>query len=187
MLSKQQLRRQLLQQRQGMSLTDWQQKSDRICHHLRNSDTFEQAHTIFAYLSFRQEPTLQSLFDDHHQWGLPRCSGSELVWHHWHPTDLQHLERGQYGITEPRAALPTLSPAQADLVLVPAIACDAQGYRLGYGGGYYDRLLSRWRSLQTIGIIFSDADLIELPTDPWDQSLTAVCTDLGFRPLDGKT
>ncbi len=170
-----------------MSVTDWQQKSDRICHHLCTSDYFEQAHTIFAYLSFRQEPTLQPLFDRQHQWVLPRCAGSELIWHHWYPADSQQLQQGQYGITEPKATLPTLSPAQADLVLVPAIACDRQGYRLGYGGGYYDRLLSQWRSLQTIGILFNEADLIELPTDPWDQPLNAICTDLGFRPLDGKT
>ncbi|MEO0377683.1 MAG: 5-formyltetrahydrofolate cyclo-ligase, partial [Cyanobacteria bacterium P01_A01_bin.17] len=148
--SKQQLRRQFLRQRQALSEADWQQKSDRISAHLRQATCFQRARTVFAYLSFRQEPTLQSLFDGQHQWGLPRCVGSELVWHHWQPNDLDQLQPGKYGIMEPNATLPILSPAVADLILIPALACSAQGYRLGYGGGYYDRLLSQWPHLKTI-------------------------------------
>jgi 5-formyltetrahydrofolate cyclo-ligase len=185
--SKQQIRRQLLQQRQALSPEDWQERSDRICEHLRQTVWFQQAHIIFAYLSFRQEPTLQSLFDDHHQWGLPRCFGLELVWHHWRPTVPDQLQQGRYGITEPKADVPILSLAAADLILVPAVACNAQGYRLGYGGGYYDRFLSQGAEMKTIGVVFRDADLQTLPIDPWDQPLQAVCTETGFRQPDGKT
>ncbi|MEO0376510.1 MAG: 5-formyltetrahydrofolate cyclo-ligase [Cyanobacteria bacterium P01_A01_bin.17] len=73
------------------------------------------------------------------------------------------------------------------MILIPALACSAQGYRLGYGGGYYDRLLSQWPHLKTIGLVFDDADRLPLPTDPWDQALKAICTETGFRQLDGKT
>ncbi len=187
MPSKQQLRGQLLQQRQAMSMTDWQQKSDRICQHVRATKWFQQAHTVFAYLSFRQEPTLQGLFSTDHRWGLPRCSGSELMWHLWNPTDPQQLQVGRFGITEPKPMVPTITPLAADLILVPALACDRQGYRLGYGGGYYDRLLSQWPKIKTIGILFSTTDLPQLPIDSWDQPLQAICTEFGFRQPDEKT
>jgi 5-formyltetrahydrofolate cyclo-ligase len=87
---------------------------------------------------------------------------------------------GAYGILEPHPQAPTLSPSEVDLILVPAVACDLQGYRLGYGGGFYDRMLSNpaWAKLPTIGIVFDFAHLAQLPKDPWDQPLHHVCTEI---------
>ena len=56
------LRRILLKQRQSLSVTQWREKSDRICQHLQQSPVFTQAQTILAYFSFRQEPDLSPLF-----------------------------------------------------------------------------------------------------------------------------
>ena len=93
------------------------------------------------------------------------------------------LQRGAYGIPEPHPTAPTLEPAQVDLILVPCVACDFRGYRLGYGGGFYDRLLSsgEWASKPTIGIVFEFAYLPQLPIDPWDKMLQSVCTETGLR------
>jgi 5-formyltetrahydrofolate cyclo-ligase len=84
---------------------------------------------------------------------------------------------------EPLPNSPTLQPVEVDLILVPAVACDYQGYRLGYGGGYYDRLLSspEWASKPTIGVLFDFAYLPQLPTDTWDIQLHGVCTETGLR------
>ena len=182
---KAQLRRQLIQHRQSMSPELWREKSDRICHHLAQCPWFQQAHTVLAYLSFRQEPDLQHLFVGdwgQHQWGLPRCLQNQtLAWHQWSPHDANALQVGTYGIQEPRPSLPQINAAAVDLILVPAVACDQQGFRLGYGGGYYDRLLStpEWATKPTIGIIFDATHLPHLPTEPWDQPLQAVCTESG--------
>jgi 5-formyltetrahydrofolate cyclo-ligase len=69
-----------------------------------------------------------------------------------------------------------------DLILVPAVACDRQGTRLGYGGGYYDRLLSdpAWTNIPTVGVVFDFAYLTYLVADPWDIPLRAICTEHGF-------
>jgi 5-formyltetrahydrofolate cyclo-ligase len=75
-----------------------------------------------------------------------------------------------------------LTPDRVDLMLVPAVALDRQGYRLGYGGGYYDRLRANplWGNIPTIGIAFDFAYIEALPIDPWDLQLDAVCTELGY-------
>ncbi len=178
-MRKTELRKSLLKTRQSLSVTDWKHKSQLICQNLLDSPQFNQAKTILAYFSFRQEPDLGSLFSDSpHRWGFPRCVGQSLSWHLWTRQDT--VVTGNYGITEPHADAPTIAPGDVDLILVPCLACDYQGYRLGYGGGYYDRMLSspEWINKPTIGIVFAFAYLPEIPIDTWDKPLQSVCTEI---------
>jgi 5-formyltetrahydrofolate cyclo-ligase len=180
--SKHTLRRQLCQQRQALPIEIWKSQSDLICYHLSNCPQFITARKILAYQSFRQEPSLDSLFAyPNKQWGLPRCVGENLQWHGWQPSE--PLTKGAYGILEPSPKLPEIEPISVDLILVPAVAIDRSGYRLGYGGGFYDRLRADplWRKIPTIGIVFDFAYVETLPTEAWDLPLDAVCTELGFR------
>lgn len=183
-LDKAQLRRQLLKIRRSLSKEEWQEKSDRICSHLYSSSLFSSAKTILVYFSFRQEPNLSLLLtDSSRRWGFSRCVGNTLTWHLW--TEGDALETGTYGILEPRSTAPRLESAEVDLILVPAVACDKRGYRLGYGGGFYDRMLSsaEWASKPTIGIVFEFAYLSQLPIDGWDKPLQAICTETGLYPV----
>jgi 5-formyltetrahydrofolate cyclo-ligase len=88
---------------------------------------------------------------------------------------------GAYGILEPLPELPPIEPDNVDLMLVPAVAIDRSGYRLGYGGGYYDRLRADplWRKMPTIGIVFDFAYVETLPIEAWDLPIDNVCTELG--------
>ncbi|NJM70671.1 MAG: 5-formyltetrahydrofolate cyclo-ligase [Scytonema sp. RU_4_4] len=177
-MGKAELRKSLLKTRQSLSATDWKQKSHLICQNLLTSPQFHRAKTILAYFSFRQEPDLSLLFTDtSHRWGFPRCVGKSLSWHLWTHQDV--VITGAYGISEPHSDSPIIAPAEVDLILVPCVACDEQGYRLGYGGGYYDRMLSspEWTNKPTIGIVFEFAYLPELPIDTWDKPLQGVCTE----------
>lgn len=179
--SKLELRRSLLKTRQSIPVDSWREKNSQVCSHLQSSSLFTEAKTILAYFSFRQEPDLSPLFrDTKHRWGFPRCVGKSLLWHSWKPGET--LQIGAYGIWEPDANAPILEPAEVHLILVPSVACDRHGYRLGYGGGYYDRLLSssEWASQLTIGIVFEFAFLPQLPSDNWDQPLSGVCTEMGL-------
>jgi 5-formyltetrahydrofolate cyclo-ligase len=178
---KQILRQQLLYQRQGLSTALWQAQSDRLCELLANCPAFRAAQTILAYQSCRQEPSLNYLFSHTaKQWGLPRCSGKDLLWHGWQPSE--PLVIGAYNILEPNPVSPQLTPDRVDLILVPAVAIDRRGYRLGYGGGYYDRLRADplWRKIPTIGIVFDFACVDTLPLESWDLPLDGVCTELGW-------
>lgn len=181
------LRRTIIKIRQSLTLQDWQEKSNLICRHLQTSVLFSQAKTILAYFSFRQEPDLSFLFTNSYDtnstisWGFPRCVDKSLHWHRWEPNE--PVITGTYGITEPHPTLPKVNPEEVDLILVPCVACNHQGYRLGYGGGYYDRLLSspEWKSIPTIGIVFDFAYLPQIPIENWDKSLQAICTESGLR------
>ena len=172
------LRRSLIQKRRSLSSMEWQAKSDRICKHLQSFSPYQEAKTVLAYFSFRQEPDLSFLFtSQQHRWGFPRCVGKFLIWHLWQPGE--KLAQGKFGILEPASDAPTLSAKDVDLILVPAVAIDGQGYRLGYGGGFYDHLLSkpRWENILTVGIIFEFAYVPKLPNDIWDIKLQYICTN----------
>ena len=176
-MNKTELRRSLLASRRNLSAEEWQTRSQQICDRLKDLSAFRSAHTVLAYFSIQQEPDLSSLFAVNKLWGFPRCVGKSLFWHRWAIED--ELVKGYYGIAEPADTAPMIEPEQVDLILVPCVAIDHRGYRLGYGGGYYDRLLSlpAWLGKQTIGIVFEQARLVELPVEPWDRPLQAVCTE----------
>lgn len=186
MTEKKQLRQELLNRRKTLSEPDWQAKSQTLCQQLRQyfdySPLVSAGSTILSYFYFRNEPNLDPLFElRDYYWGVPRCVENELSWHFWQPGD--PLAKGTFGIREPLAEAPTCYPESVDLILVPAVACDARGYRLGYGGGYYDRLFHQpqWQAIPKIGIIFDVTFVSEVPVDSWDIPLDGVCTDWGWR------
>lgn len=182
-LDKLALRRAILKQRQSLSTEEWHTKSNLIGDRLKNLSVFKEANTVFAYFSFKQEADLTFLFTLDKNWGFPRCLDQSLSWHMWHPG--QSLSTGQYGIREPLENAPMIRPQSADLILVPTVACDRQGNRLGYGGGYYDRFLSSIQdsNIPTIGIVYDFAYLQKLPVAPWDQKLDFICTESKYQQI----
>lgn len=179
---KQLLRKQFIKKRLELSPTQWQTKSDRLCQNLLNSDIFRQAKVVLSYLSFKQEPDLNLL---HQQqdiiFGLPRCQGKSLIWHQWQWED--KLQKNSYGISEPFSDSPLIDLNTVDIILVPAVMCDHNNYRLGYGGGYYDRMLElpSWENIPTVGVVFDFAYVSQLPQESWDQPLCYICTESGIK------
>lgn len=174
------LRQKILQQRQSLSELQWNTKSNLICARITDLPIFTRANTIFAYFSFRKEADLSPLFSFNKNWAFPRCIKKNLTWHLWQPGE--DLTKDKYGIQVPLETAPTVSVSSAELILVPAVACDERGYRLGYGGGFYDRLLSspQCSDITTVGIVFDFARLNRLPVDSWDIKLDYVCTETAF-------
>lgn len=175
-------RRALLKARQKMPARISQEKSASICQHLQNWPIFARSRVTLAYCSFRGEPDLTPLLKQQRVWGLPRCEGETLKWHRWFATSPWQLSPGTYGILEPDPHSPQIEPSQVELILIPCVACDINGYRLGYGGGFYDRMLSSdlWAEKITIGIVFEYARLPQVPRDHWDVPLNGVCTESGL-------
>jgi len=87
------------------------------------------------------------------------------------------LDRGQWGIREPQPDAPEVDP---DILLVPLLAFDRAGYRIGYGAGYYDTTIARLRSLKkitAIGIAFAVQEVADIPKTPRDERLDLVLTE----------
>lgn len=109
--------------------------------------------------------------------------GRPLLFRAWRPGDL--LAAGTWGIEQPIAAA---SPVEPDVLLIPLLAFDARGGRLGYGGGFYDRTLSRLRALKpvvAVGLAFDEQEVGEVPAGPCDQRLDWVLTPRGPRRCVG--
>lgn len=183
LLSKSQFRKALIARRLSMEPQISQDKSSQICKYLQQSPQFQVAQVILTAYCFKQEPNLLPLvqyFPDK-VWGLPRCVGQNLSWHCWQWGD--PLLPGAYGILEPAATAQPLYPPEIDLIWVPAVACDRNFYRLGYGGGYFDRLFSQpaWANIFRVGVVYEQDYCEQLPHDPWDLPLHAICTEEGYR------
>lgn len=111
---------------------------------------------------------------------LPVLAGDTLRFAPWRPG--QPLTANRYGIPEPDVAIgDTLAPAQMALVVAPLVGFDAQGRRLGMGGGWYDRSFAFRQSRPAppwlVGVGFSVQQIDALPVQPWDVAVDAICTD----------
>lgn len=94
------------------------------------------------------------------------------------------LRRNRFGIAEPAGRQRRCPSNRLDLILLPLTGFDARGYRLGTGGGYYDRLLSLprpHRRPRLWGFAYALQQVAEVPAEPWDIPLHAVCTERGIR------
>ena len=114
--------------------------------------------TVFLYTSFGSEfPTdglIREALREGKRVGLPRIGQEgQMRFHRYLPGD--SLEAHPYGMKEPLEGSPVLEPDEHTLILVPGLLFDTDGYRLGYGGGYYDRYLAKYPQAHSCGIGYS--------------------------------
>ncbi len=122
-------------------------------------------------------PLLRKLVGQGARLALPVIAGrgKPLIMRAWHFDD--PLDRGQWGIREPTAEAPEIEP---DIVLVPLLAFDRAGQRIGYGAGYYDQTLAQLRARKTVaavGIAFAAQEVPTVPSTPRDERLDLVLTE----------
>lgn len=141
---KQQIRKEMLQQRGQLSPAEVNSCSRRIISKLMQLKAVSNARVIMGFMSIRNEvelwPWLQQLQQQDKTVLLPRVIDHQDI----QAIPFRHeeaLQKSHYGILEP-VGLP-YAPAHIDVVLVPGLAFDYKGYRIGYGKGYYDRFLPR--------------------------------------------
>lgn len=143
---------------------------------------------IAGYVAISSEPDpaelIRRLSVNGHACALPRVAArnAPLVFHRWRPGNA--LTPGAHGTREPQPDAPLCRP---DVVLVPLLAFDSAGRRLGYGGGYYDRTLAALRAdgkgVVAVGVAFSAQEAQDLPEEEFDVRLDWVVTEKGARPF----
>ncbi|MGH6872839.1 MAG: 5-formyltetrahydrofolate cyclo-ligase [Rhizomicrobium sp.] len=110
---------------------------------------------------------------------LPRIEGNGLSFRRWNEGDA--LVDNHHGIAEPRDDAPIITP---DVILVPLLAFDASGHRLGYGGGYYDRTLAALDA-RAMGVAYAGQEVETLPREDHDRPLDGVVTEKSAKYFRG--
>lgn len=181
-MSKEALRSTLRVRRSALSKEERARADLRIAGRLLELPEVVRADCVFTYLSFGSEVDTRFVITRCWEMGkrvcLPRCAaGHMLTWHA--VEDLDHLVRSRFGMEEPAAGAPQAQPAGSvySVALVPGLAFDRRGFRLGYGGGYYDRFLPAFSGV-SIGLCRSDLLSDELPSlSEYDYPVDLVVTD----------
>lgn len=185
---KRELRAAVSAQRRGPG---WQATRDAIGHAVAEvllaTPEFSQARSVALYAAIADElPTQRIHFAARgadKRCFLPRVLGEGLL-EFAEAARFEDLRPGRYGVSEPSAGSIVVDLAEIDLVIVPGLAFDRQGRRLGRGGGYYDRAIERARDEGAgpffIGLVPSDELLDEVPAGELDQSVDAVATENGL-------
>ena len=179
--SKRRLRRVLFRRLQQQHEEARRRKSAAIRRKLARSAVFRRSRTVCCYVSLPDEVETWRLIELMLEHGkrvvVPRVSGTRLQLAEVRDP-ARDLAPGAFGVWEPRgSSRRTVALTDLDVVLVPGLAFDRAGNRLGRGRGYFDRLLARLpRSIPTIGLCFRFQLLDHLPTGPHDRPVHAVVT-----------
>ena len=194
-LSPQAIRRSIREQRRTLPAGIHRRYSEAICRHIANSPHFRRAKRIALYLPNDGEIDLQPLISE--AWSRnKRCYLPVLMPFHENQLWFAPLQPGErmvlnrFGISEPDRNWYQMAKLWSiDLLLMPLVAFDNSGNRMGMGGGFYDRSFAylrqrrSWRKPHLLGTGFELQRVKELPHQPWDIPLHSVVTERGLWNL----
>ncbi|MCI1711110.1 MAG: 5-formyltetrahydrofolate cyclo-ligase [Chiayiivirga sp.] len=182
------LREQMRARRNALPPRNRLAAADALGRHLRSLDALAAAERVAGYWAVRGELALHALLSPRpsYAWCLPCLTPeSTLRFAPWLPGET--LQTNRYGIPEPVLATPAqFAPEAIDVVLVPLLAFDRRGARLGSGGGYYDRSFAFLREQSRparpllVGVGYAFQQVGSLPVEPWDVALDYVATEEGM-------
>lgn len=175
------LRKTMLQKRKELSDCETAVKNSAITEKLLNLEKVQSAELILPFVSAKGEVGTREFISKCLEAGktvaVPRCiDGSNMEFCVIHTFD--DLEKGMYGIDEPKQHCEIIKAvnAQNSVLIVPALCFNPDGYRLGYGKGYYDRFISRYKGY-TVGVCYSEFMTDDIPVDEYDRCVDTVITE----------
>ena len=168
-MDKQALRKEIRDKKRAMTEQQILVASQRLGELFLASEAYQNAKTIYGYLPYNQEvrtvPMLQQALDDGKRVAVPKCYGDEMRFIYLE--DLSQVDKGYCGIPEPVADGPVADDKTA-LVLMPGLAFDPQGHRMGYGGGFYDKFLEKEPDHPTLALCYAFQMMEHLETEAHD-------------------
>lgn len=168
-MDKTELRRSIRAQKRAMTEDEIIQRSAALGVLFAESQAYQDAKTIYGYLPYNQEvrtvPMLEQALKDGKRVAVPKCYGDEMKFIYL--DDLTQVAPGYAGIPEPIADGPVAEDKTA-LVLMPGLAFDRQGHRIGYGGGFYDKFLAAEPDHPTLALCYDFQMLAHLETESHD-------------------
>ena len=168
-MDKKALRATIRQQKRAMTEEDIVNKSRQVCQLLTEHDLYKNAKTFYGYLPYNQEvrttPLLEQAIRDGKRVAVPKCYGDEMKFIYM--DDLSKVEPGYANIPEPIEDGPIADDPTA-LVLMPGLAFDPEGHRIGYGGGFYDKFLAQEPDHPTVALCYDFQMMPHLETEEYD-------------------
>lgn len=179
------LRERMKALRLALTADEAEEKSRLAADHLMASALWRRARAVALYASSRGETRTDGLFTAALEEGkevlLPRVRRGVKGLMDFVPVrGTEDLVPGSFGIPAPNPDIPVPGTFVCDLVVVPGLAFSKEGYRLGYGGGYYDRFLAEHPVPVRVGFCFGTQITDDLCAQPWDIPMTHLCTELGL-------
>ena len=154
-----------------------------ICERSRNLASYRYAKHVLLYAATPDEISLFALAESALKAGkkvfFPRCNTEERTMTYHSVSSLDELSPDSYGICEPPESAPVFDPQKDQgfsVCFVPGLLFDRMGFRLGYGGGYYDRFLSSFGG-NRVGIVYSDFILPQVPRGRFDEKMDILLTE----------
>lgn len=189
MLNKKSLRKEMLRNRDNLSKNTREEYSKIIANSLYKTEHYKDAKTIMAFISFGSEINTRYLIEDSIEQGkiivipvmVPETKELKVS----RILNYSELEAGHYNILTPKEEfLRFIDPNTIDLVLVPGLIFAKDGYRIGYGGGYYDRFLAKLdNNVKKIALGFDMQIKDKVPTDHYDIPVDYILTEKQFLKI----
>lgn len=168
-MDKTELRREIRARKRAMTEAEIEERSARLAQLFFASRAYQNAKTIYGYLPYNQEvrtvPMLERALKDGKKVAVPKVYGEEMKF--LYLDDLTAVAKGYAGIPEPIADEPVAHDETA-LVLMPGLAFDPQGHRIGYGGGFYDKFLAAEPNHPTLALCYEFQMLPKLDVEDHD-------------------
>ena len=168
-MDKKELRRSIREKKRAMTEAEIVERSEKLAQLFYASDAYQKAKTVYGYMPYNQEvrtvPMLEQALKDGKRVAVPKCYGDEMKFIYL--DDLAKVEKGYANIPEPIADGPVADDTTA-LVLMPGLAFDPQGHRIGYGGGFYDKFLAAEPNHPTLALCYEFQMLPSLETEEHD-------------------
>lgn len=186
--AKMSLRRQYRAIRQQMPLDTRRLADTRIAEQIVTLQQYKDSAAILTYVSTDIEVDtwgiIRRALEDGKQVAVPRCIDVMGLMAFYRITSVDELHAGSFGVPEPPADSQRLmSDFSSSICLVPALSYDHEGYRLGYGKGYYDRFLANYDGC-AVGICYSNCVQDSLPHDRFDRRVSLLVTEQYIRSTD---
>src|SRR5699024_2124432 len=175
------LRTKLRSRRKSISRINFNKWSKQIRQKLRKQEEFRAAAVFHCYVSINERrevdthPLIKEVLAEGQRVVVPRTNFNEQKLSHFSLQSFDHLQLSKWCGLEPTGGK-QISEKELELVIVPMVGADEDGYRIGYGGGFYDRFLSETHC-PSIGLCFEQNVVPELPVEPFDIPLNKIITE----------
>ena len=160
-----------------------------LCEQIISLASFRFADTVLMYYPVKGEIDITPIATEALKRGkrvaFPVCEPESCTMIYRYVSSLDELRRGCYSIPEPTADAPIFEGAVSALCIVPALAFDREGFRLGYGKGYYDRFLKTFEG-KSLGAVYSDFLRDTLPRGYYDRAVDIIVTERGSIITDAR-